>query len=441
MNRLLRRPAVGLLGTLALLTAASFAHAQGTVAGPLGASVGSAALLDSANAQARQLSDSEGRSVSYSFWNLDGQRVTLRFILPASETQRVTGTDIAVLRTTRFGEYLLDHVAVRAAGQPCPAIDQGFDIGKVDPLTVGANLDGFEVFFQCPSLQDVTLEDRALFGRLPGQVNFARLQINGGPVSEQLFTPSHQQLHLASLTAVSSASFSRYVALGIGHVLGGLDRLCFLLAALLLVRQARQLGALVGALAAGYALSLPIALYAPIMPRSTLLDAFIGFLVAMLAFQLMTRQLVRVRLAGTLAAGALLILAVIALIAHAGAPVLLLAGAGLVAAALPALGSVSSGQMFTVPVIGGLFAVLDGFILPAALQPMQLPAATRLPMLVGFDLGAWALESVLLVAAVLAASLWTMARRRGRPQLRALATDAAAAAIGGLGVFWLISRL
>jgi len=365
-------------------------------------------------------------SVSYSLWSLDGHRVTMRFLLPAAEANRIAGTDIDVLTMSRFASYLLDHTAVQAAGQNCPAIDQGYDIGKVDPLTVGAGLDGFEIFFQCDQPQEIVLEE----------------QIDGGPFAQQLFTAAHQWLSLPTQGTMPSAGILRYVSLGGRHVLGSLARWCFLLGAWLLVRRARPLAGVIGGLAAGYALSIPLALLGSVTPHAVLLEAFLGLLVALLAGQLLARQLERERLVALGACGLLLWMAAMALFAHAGARVWLLAGAGLFAGGFLCLRQRPSAIALGPAALGVLFGLLDGWLLPAQLLPLQLPVRTQWPMLAGFDVGALLAEALVLAALLAAGFLaqqWSGWPRR--MAARALLRDVVTAALGALGLFWLVSGL
>lgn len=119
-------------------------------------------------------------SASYSTWivSRDAQTVTLRLTLPAAAAQRLSGTDIPVLTVSKLGDYVLAHTAVEAAGRDCPASDQGYDLGRVDPLNVGAGLYGFEIVFRCPRrLTGLLLEDHVLFGRTPSHVDFARVEV------------------------------------------------------------------------------------------------------------------------------------------------------------------------------------------------------------------------------------------------------------------------
>lgn len=406
-------------------------------------------------------------SVSYSTWTLQAGRVTARFLLPAADAQRLAGSDIEVLVQQRVGDYLLDHLAVREGGAACEAIDQGYDIGRVDPLTVAAGLYGFEIFFQCapPGIAsaggsaiapgtdagtatgagalELTLEDHALFDRLAGQVDFARVQIGNAPFRMQLFTRSQQQLTLAVQRPPPAAAWHRYLALGFARLFGHWDRLCFLLGVSLLARSRRELPAVAAGLALGYALSVPAALAAHLIPRGGLLGAALGLLVALTAARLLVRELERPRIAVLVSLGALLVVGALALLAHATAPVLLLlAGAALLAAGV--LGapdsSGSSGPMSAL--LPALFGFLDGFVLPEALAPQQLTARALLPMVAGYDVGALVaalavVSALMLSGAALAA--WPAAQRVRAP--RALATEGVTALLAGVGVFWMLSRL
>lgn len=397
-------------------------------------------------------------SASYSTWSVEGGRITTRFLLPVADAQRIAGTDIEVLVQQRVGQYLLDHLAVRAGSAPCEAIDQGYDIGKVDPLTVAAGLYGFEIFFQCapppvPSSDEplasapsapaeLVIEDHALFGRLPGQVDFARVQVADGPFRSQLFTAAHQQLTLPATGAPPAAGWQRYTALGFARMLARWDRLCFLLGAVLLTRRMRDLRLLGLSLAGGYALSLIATVPGDLVPRGGLLGAAVGLLVALIAGQQVVREMARPRLAILAAMGALLGLAALCYLAHATWPVLLLAGAALlVGGVLGARAKLASGSQGAA-LLTALFGFLDGFVLPEALVPQQISARALLPMAVGYDFGA--LLAALAVMALLLLARSALARWTQEPRSQAswgLARDAATAMLAGLGVFWMLSRL
>jgi hypothetical protein len=410
-------------------------------------------------------------SASYSRWSVQGERITARFLLPIADAQRVAGSDIEVLVQQRVGDYLLDHLAVRARGAPCEAIDQGYDIGRVDPLTVAAGLYGFEIFFQCgaagtgapaaagvsapsagnmqlprsPPLAGLVLEDHALFDQLPGQVDFAQVQVGEGAPRTELFTRAAQDFALPGNagTTPPSAIWHRYVALGFTRLLGRWDRWCLLLAAVLLTRRRRELVAVGTAIAVGYTLSLPVTLGAGLVPRGGLLGSALGLLIALLAAELIARQLPRPRLAVIAATGALLWLAALALLGHATSPVLLLlAGAALLAGGVLEAREVLAAWRLDIALLAGLFGFLDGCVLPEALAPEQLSSRALLPMVSGYDVGA--LLAALGVLGLLALGRGALTRWQGLtgwPGSRELAGDVATALLCGFGVFWMLSRL
>ncbi|HTT06855.1 MAG TPA: hypothetical protein VMF64_16365 [Steroidobacteraceae bacterium] len=399
-------------------------------------------------------------SASYSSWSVERGRITARFLLPVADAQRVAGSDIEVLVQQRVGEYLLEHLAVRANNAPCEAIDQGYDIGRVDPLTVAAGLYGFEIFFQCgaPGVADATagplpasgsvtpaglvLEDHALFDRLPGQIDFARVQMADGPAREELFTATHQQLAVSAGHSPPAAGWGRYLALGFARMLGRWDRLCFLLGALLLVHRMRDLRAFGLALTGGYALALVATLPGDLVPRGELLGSAVGLLIALVAGLSMVRELARPRLAIIGAMGALLALAALSLLGHATWPVLLLAGAALFAGGLLGARTTLERRGLEVALLAALFGFLDGFVLPEALAPQQLSERALLPMAVGYDIGALLAALGVMVLLMLArGAVSRRARASHAPAPWALARDAATAMLAGLGVFWMLSRL
>ncbi len=377
------------------------------------------------------------RSVSYSTWIVSGNMVTLRFLLPVTEAQRLMGVDVPVLTTNKLEDYLLQRQTVQSAGGDCPAIDQGFDLGRVDPLAVGPDLYGFEIFYRCADPRQLVLRNTALFDRIPDHVNFARIQMHGQNV-EQLFTAQHQALALPDDRALPATGFGTYLRLGFRHFLSSADRWIFVLGALLLVRHRQDVGYLVLALAAGYLLSLLVACTGWVLPRMPRVEAFMGLLLALLAALIAQGELpsdsgVSRRWPAIL----LFIVLVVALVRAPSAAYALVGGAALCAGLLSA-----SRRLAGPPILGpglvALFTFLDGFVLPAVLGPAQLPPRAQLRMVLGFDLGA-VLIAVLLIGFAIGA--WRLIQSLRLVVPRALVSDVSSASLYGLGAFWLLTRL
>jgi hypothetical protein len=377
------------------------------------------------------------RSVSYSTWIVSRNMVTLRYLLPVTEAQRLMGVDVPVLTTSKLEDYLLEHESVQSAGGDCPAIDQGFDLGRVDPLAVGPDLYGFEIFFRCTDPRQLMLRNTALFGRVPDHINFARIQMQGWSV-EQLFTVQHQQLTLPEGRAPSATGFETYVRLGFVHFLARADRWIFLLGALLLVRGRQDVGYLILALAGGYLLSALVAATGWVLPRMSRMDAFMGLLLALLAALITQGELPGGR-SSIMRWPAVLVLLVlvVALIRVPAAAYALVGGAALCAGLLTLSRRLTAPPMLWTGLVA-LFAFLDGFVLPAVLGPAQLPQRTQVRMVLGFDLGA-VLIAALLIG--LALGIWRLFQSVRLIVPRAVINDVGAAALYGLGGFWLLTRL
>jgi hypothetical protein len=347
------------------------------------------------------------------------------------------GVAVPVLTTDRLKEYVLQHVAVASAGGACPAIDQGYDLGQVDPLAVGPDLYGFELVYRCSGAPPTLLRDTVLFASVPNHVDFATIRTHG-QVVEQLFSSGRQQLVLPDAGVPPPAGLLAYVRIGLVHVLGSFDRWCVLLGALLLVRRRGDVGGVILALAGGYLLSLALSASGWVLPRVSAVEAFIGLLVALLGTVSALRdgQYRKVGILGW--ASLLVLLAVVAGFVHAPWAALVLLGGAFLSAGILVVADRTVRQGAGWWLLLALFACLDGVVMAAVLPPAQLPQRSLLQVMLGFDAGAWLIES-LLVAAIAAVLLVAGARRI--VAARTLLDDLLAAGLSGLGTFWLLSRL
>ncbi len=375
-------------------------------------------------------------TVSYSTWIVSrgSGTVTLRYLLPIGAAQRLTGAAIPVLTVGKLGDYVLAHADVWASGHECPASDQGYDLGKVDPIQAGAGLYGFEIVFRCAgSMTGITLQDHALFERAPTHVDFARIEMDGR-AARQLFTITRQRLEVPDSGPMPPAGTGAYVTLGLRHILHSTDRLCFLLAALLLVRRRWDLTGLLASLAAGYVLSILAQATGWIVPQTSLIEGFLGFLVALLAVLIAMLQLERPQAA--IGWPVLqLVLALAAASMHAPGAALLLFGAALLSAGLLSASAARGRPMVWLP--AGIFGLLDGFALPSLIAPLNLQRWTQVSMLIGYDAGALLADTIVL--ALLAAAAFGLLRGGYLLVIRPAMNDVAAAALGTLGTFWLVT--
>jgi hypothetical protein len=235
---------------------------------------------------------------------------------------------------------------------------------------------------------------------------------------------------------VPAAGLGSLARLGATHLLLSVDRLCFLFGSLLLIRRKEEAAYGFAALLIGYAASLAAAAPDWIVPRATLLEAFMGFMVALLAALITLRELRQPRVAALGCPALLLVLALVTAVTHADGEPLALFGAALFAASLLTASQWLTQRAWLLPV--AMVGFLDGFAVPSALAPVHLLHESQLKMAAGFDLG-----SALAAAAVMAMPLGLFALARGRiaEAPRVVVNELAAASLGGLGTFWLLTRL
>ena len=375
----------------------------------------------------------ENRSASQSVWVIAQDRVTLRIVLPAEEARQLRPRGLPPPSTEQVASYVLDRVSVSASGTRCPAIDQGYDIGRIDILSVGAGLYGFEIIFQCPSSQDLILRNAVLFERVPQHVDFARIEQNGAVVA-QLFTSGRQDLHIPAAGAAAVPA-GGYVRLGISHIRNSLDRVCFLAGLLILVRNRRDFLRISGGLLLGYFASTIVSASGYAIPNMPAAEAGLGFLVALIAAQSIAWEARRRGVVAGAVGAVMMLVGVATLLLRAGQIAWLPFGLGLFAASLLRIGEL---RWLPIVVLPAIFGFLDGLVLPGDYAKLQLWHQLSFARLMAFNAGAL-LAGAALVGSLFAAAL--LFRRLKLSLPRAAMQDLAATALAGLGAFWMLSAV
>jgi hypothetical protein len=210
-----------------------------------------AALLALLSMSAPQPASAADHSISSSLWVVSGDSVLLRYTLPKEELRYLVPPGWPSPATASVASYLLTRITVQSAAGACPAIDQGYDLGRVDPLAAGPGLYSFEILYRCTDPRGLTLGNAALFERAP-HTDFARVQVNGSAFVPVLFTAGRQQLRLPDAGPPPRASAASYLRLGSVHVLHDLEGACFLIAVALLLKRRAELVYIAAGLALGY---------------------------------------------------------------------------------------------------------------------------------------------------------------------------------------------
>ena len=225
----------------------------------------------------------ETRSVSHSLWVVSDTAVMLRYTLPVTTAAHLARPGWPLPSTATVARYVLDHMSVNSTGGVCAPIDQGYDIGFIDALSVGSDVYSFEIIFQCAHSGELVLQDGALFDRVPQHIDFAVVQLQGGKSFAQLISSSNREIRLRADRAANASGLDRFAQLGFMHLFDSLDRVCFLLGVLLIARRRREFLYIGLGLALGYATAAAVAASGAIAARVNYIDAWIGFMVVIVA--------------------------------------------------------------------------------------------------------------------------------------------------------------
>jgi len=394
-------------------------------------------VLAAALAFAPRNAGAHTRSQSFSTWDVLGQEVVVVFSAPIYEATRLVplapgASDLdAMLR-----DHLASHIRVTRGAAGCTTL------AAPRSLPARAGLARVELRFRCSEPGALRVSNGAFFDVAPSHVHYARVRIDGGPASELLFSDARRERRVgadADSARDDTASLAAYLRLGSEHIVAGADHVAFLLALLLLCRRLRDVLLLVTGFTLGHSLTLTLAVLGYVRPDVGVVEALIGFTIALVAAENSSVRLHagRYALAGTAAAG----LAALAL-AHAasgvGPPAATSLGLALFVLAYLPLASDASEALRLRPLLTLLFGLVHGFGFANVLLELGLARAQLARALLGFNLG------VEIGQLAIVAVLWLAGRALARcfsgTRLSALAVDVLSATLCGLGIHWFVAR-
>jgi hypothetical protein len=377
------------------------------------------------------------RSQSFSTWDVRGQDVVAVFSAPSYEATRLVplapdATDLdALLR-----DHLASRIRVARGGAACPAL------AAPRSLAARTGLARVELRFVCSGAGALRISNDAFFEVAPSHVHYARVGIDGAPALELLFSDAHRERSAGGAAGEAqgdAASFAAYLELGIGHILAGADHVAFLLALLLLCRRLRDVLLLVTGFTLGHSLTLTLAVLGYVRPDVAVVEALIGFTIALVAAENVAVRLRTGRFAlAAVAATGLVALASVHAATGVGLPAATSLGLALFVLAYLPLAADAAEALRLRPLLTLLFGLVHGFGFANVLLELGLARRHLALALFGFNLG------VEVGQLAIVAALWFGARALARAlsgtRVPALAFDALSAALCGLGIHWFVAR-
>lgn len=376
------------------------------------------------------------RSQSYSSWNLSGNTVELLFTVRAREVTRLPPVEGDLLTLEALlAAHLSDTLGVTStSGANC--------VRQAVPQALAA-AEGYlrmQAKFDCGSSPPSALRVHSFFAVASSHVHYARVLAEGQLPTEHLFT-DNRRVHAIAVAQSGFDSlyrgFLQYLLLGVEHILGGVDHLAFLAALLLLVRSFRELAWIVTGFTVGHSITLSLAVLGHLTLEVWIIEALIGFTIALVAADNIAVGSGRRGLVAALIATVLLGLGVVSALWQVGLPLLTLLGLALFTLAymtIPDEGARSGGMR---PALTLAFGMVHGFGFANVLSEIGLPEDRMAVALAGFNIGV-ELGQLAVVALLWWLVLWFKRQRAIHNDQQWL--DTASAGLCGLGVFWFVSR-
>lgn len=377
---------------------------------------------------------SHNRSQSFSDWEITDNIATAVFTAKSREITRLQSQSNQSLDTLLVG-HLISAISVSQDSLPCSSTE------VVRPIPSALGYVRVKLVFDCgASLGDISISINSFFNVASSHVHYANMSLNREPSYQYLFTNKQRRHEITNQLATSSHwfdSITQFVLIGIEHIFGGIDHIAFLLALLLLLRSLKVLVWMVTGFTLGHSITLALAALGWVIPDLDIVEAAIGFTIALVAVQNIAvltsnhRQITYFSVAG------LLLIVLINLIWNIGLSAL--SGLGLALFTLAYLWNsadehLSANLRLVTSVIFGL---IHGFGFASALTETGLASTQLLPALLGFNLGI-ELGQIVIIAVVWAL-LQQIRQSRFLTDTR-LVIDLVSAALCGLGLYWFIGR-
>ena len=237
----------------------------------------------------------------------------------------------------------------------------------------------------------MAIETDAFFDLAPSHVHYARIRGGTGAVAEYLFTDAERRHTVSAEDSVEpsgeAASFGAYLRLGVEHILAGIDHLAFLAALLLLCRRLRDVVWMATGFTLGHSVTLSLAVLGVVEPDVPVIEALIGFTIALVAAENVGVTTGSSRGIAWLGGAGLALFALVALFLGVGPPARTLVGLALFTVCyLPLAGTPEAATRLR-PLLTVVFGLIHGFGFASVLIEIGMPPGRLASALFGFNVG------------------------------------------------------
>ncbi len=286
---------------------------------------------------------------------------------------------------------------------------------------------------RCDGMQQLSIRSRLLHEVAPSHLHFVRVTLPGGEIRQRVLTYAEPAMPLALTPAAAPpASLTHYIGLGIEHILSGWDHLAFVLALVLLAASLREVAIVATGFTIAHSLTLAAAVLGGVATRAEVVEALIGFSIALVAAENLWLRAGKERWLPWTLALALVVLALFGLTRLAGS---VLAGLALFTLCYFALLRIAARPARWRLALAFVFGLVHGFGFAGVMGELQLPPAQLALGLLGFNTG------VELGQLAVIALAWPLLRALRRlPVAAHWIGEGGSAVICALGTYWFLTR-
>jgi len=373
------------------------------------------------------------RSESYSQWYLTDNGISSVVTIAAREITRLPGYQGSEQSLPElFASHLSNTVSVFATAGECGIRSSG-------PLESAAGFVRIESIFDCGDQQPHSISYRAMFEAAPSHVHYARLYRNTELLAESLITDTSTTWIISGGENTGNRmTVGAFLALGVEHISGGFDHIAFLIGLLLVAGTFRLSIVAITGFTVGHSVSLAAAVLGFVSADARLVEAFIGFTVALIALEYFLLRQNDIRAAAWSTALMSLGAGFIALIAGTigASSIVAFAGIGLFASCYLLLlkQSGSRGKNPSLLFVATCtFGLIHGFGFAGFLMDSGVLGTRLIAPLFGFNIGVEIGQFAIVVVVLLITRLT-------RSHIPAVVPQIVAASLCGLGIYWFASR-
>jgi hypothetical protein len=337
-------------------------------------------------------SAAHNKSLSFSDWFWDGRDLHVSFTAPARDVTLLPEVLTSQGLAQALSLHVEKHLRLVQVNTAC-RLTRGFESAPAhrDYVRVTARFGCFD------DSAAIEIHNHAFFNLARSHVHFARLSLQENPQlegTEILFTTT-QRMHRiapdADGTIESSTtfgeSFSSHFWLGVEHIVTGFDHLAFVFCLLLIGGTRKQTVLLITGFTLGHSITLALAVLGVVSANSQVVEALIGFSIAVVAAERILARNQLMQKTGMVAAGIFFVISLVFTVMEGGFGLGVWAGLTLFCLAYGHSVASQEDALKLAPLMTLAFGLIHGFGFAGLLSEIGLPPGNVASALIGFNIG------------------------------------------------------